>query len=261
MTKRGKPFYSQGDAIGDWTVLREAEPAIRKDGNTRRRMLCRCKCGTEKIVLQQNLKIGRSTGCGCEQAAKTSNFHTRHGMSHSPIYRTWSAMKSRCLSPNNTHFKHYGGRGITVCDRWLVFENFLADMGERPTPKSEIDRIDANGHYEPGNVRWSNRRQQNRNRRDTRYITMNGETLALPDWCDRLNLHYPTIEGRIAQYGWDEVRALTQPVRPKLTRSEVLEIRKLHAAGMGNRAIGKKFGVCAATVFNVHSRRVFADVA
>jgi hypothetical protein len=90
----------------------------------------------------------------------------KHGWSNTPTYVSWHAMRSRCVDVGNASFKTYGGRGIAVCERWQSFENFLADMGERPSLDHSIDRIDSDGDYEPGNVRWATRTEQNANRRD-----------------------------------------------------------------------------------------------
>jgi hypothetical protein len=108
-------------------------------------------------------------------------------------------MLDRCYRENAQQFRHYGGRGITVCDRWREsFENFLADMGPKPTPKHSIDRFpDTNGNYEPGNCRWATQSQQMRNSRLTRMVTVNGETRAAADWGDETGVKYKTIVDRI----------------------------------------------------------------
>ena len=129
---------------------------------------CRCECGSEKVVLGTNLVGGRSTSCGCLTKERTrevsSENNRKHGLHGTPTYRSWRAMKSRCSNPNR-HDRHiYLARGIKVCDRWLRFENFLADMGERPDGTS-LDRIDNDGHYEPGNCRWATPKEQRANQR------------------------------------------------------------------------------------------------
>lgn len=118
-------------------------------------------------------------------------------------------MLGRCTNPNNRDFVLYGGRGIRVCARWSAsFESFLADMGERPTKRHSIDRIDNNGDYEPGNCRWATPLEQNRNRRNTRLVTFKGETLALAEWSQRTGIAYHTLKSRLLK-GWDSARALT----------------------------------------------------
>lgn len=127
----------------------------------------------------------------------------------SPTYKIWHNMKDRCLNSNNTFFHCYGGRGITVCERWMRFENFLADMGERPEGLS-IGRIDNNGNYEPGNCRWETAEQQSNNTRRTVYLTAFGQTLTLTEWSKRLNLDRNMVRSRL-MYGWTHEDALTKP--------------------------------------------------
>lgn len=129
-----------------------------------------CDCGNKTIVSTGNLKNGTTKSCGCyqrEYQAKRGrkNFY-KHGLSNHPLYPTWSTMKSRCYNKNNISYKNYGARGIKVCDRWLnSFENFLKDMGEKPSDKHSLDRIDINGDYEPSNCRWATPEEQAINKR------------------------------------------------------------------------------------------------
>lgn len=135
--------------------------------------LCKCDCGTEKIVLGGNLKAGRTKSCGCLTYAKVSEKLTRHGhattskKSASPTYSSWSSMLTRCYNENNKSYIRYGGRGITVCDRWHNFESFLDDMGEKPKKGMSIERVNNDGNYEPGNCVWATATEQNRNTRKT----------------------------------------------------------------------------------------------
>jgi hypothetical protein len=151
IAREGTPSGPRKDLTGEifnrWTVLG------RVDGD---KWQCRCQCGTERNVDGGNLRFNRSKSCGCLQKEITSNLERAHHMSEHPIYECWTSMKKRCLNPNNKDWKHYGGRGIKVCKRWMKFANFLEDMFATWAPGLEIDRYpDNNGDYEPGNVRWT----------------------------------------------------------------------------------------------------------
>jgi hypothetical protein len=154
-----------------WTVISRAKNA--KNGKAQ--WNCKCECGSTKIVSANTLKSGRSHSCGCwnsEVARKraATAFRT-HGLSGglnrdaSSEYRAWCSMMSRCANPNATGYEYYGGRGIEVCKRWLIPENFLADMGTKPSPTHSLDRINNNGNYEPRNCRWATPLEQTQNRR------------------------------------------------------------------------------------------------
>ncbi len=138
--------------------------------------------------------------------------YSKHNGCNRPEYVCWQQMNSRCFNPRNRCFPRYGGRGVTVCDRWRHdFAAFLADMGPRPSPKHSIDRIDNSGPYSPENCRWATLTEQNRNKRTNRLLTFHGETLPLSAWAERLGMPENTIRNRLRR-GWSDERTLTEPV-------------------------------------------------
>lgn len=165
---------------------------------------CLCECGNKVSKLLTNVKSGHGKSCGCIQSNKRQYIHTSE-------YNAWQAMKARCSNPNVKFFYHYGGRGITVCDRWLLFDNFIADMGPRPTAKHSLDRIDNNGNYSKENCRWATRHQQQSNRRNSKLLTYEGITMTEIQWCRKLNLKGNRAITRRLKAGWPEKKAFTVP--------------------------------------------------
>lgn len=150
-----------GHKYGRLTVIK----FIERDKKRRLTLwLCRCECDKEITVPSNSLRTGNTTSCGCFQREIAGKLSFKHGMGTSREYASWEAMKQRCLNPNNAGYSDYGGRGITVCERWMEFENFYADMGPRPGKRS-LDRENNNGNYEPTNCRWATPKQQVDNRR------------------------------------------------------------------------------------------------
>lgn len=183
--------------FGRLTVLGEAEPK-RFGQSVYRRALCRCDCGNLSKPLPDSLRSGRTTSCGC----LTAEVATRHGMEKSSEYRAWVNMRARCKNPTDQSWSRYGGRGIAVCDRWRdSFEAFYADVGPRPTASHSIDRIDNDGNYEPGNVRWATALMQNQNRHNSLHVEMSGETVALREALRRLCIEdrYTQVRRRMAR--------------------------------------------------------------
>lgn len=177
--------------------------------------LCICDCGNETIVASIALRTGRTTSCGCYSREVNLKMKTKHGHAKrgniSPEFYTWTGMISRCTNPNEPEFKNYGERGINVCDRWLnSFENFLEDMGERPSKKHSIDRVDNDGDYEPDNCRWATIKEQSNNTRRNIYITIDGVTKTLTQWCRFYGVNPVTANWRIKN-GWPSEKAVKEP--------------------------------------------------
>jgi hypothetical protein len=133
--------------------------------NAREGWFCRCDCGVEWFVPSGSLRNGSTRSCGCLKRDEMSQRLRTHGGAFMPEYKIWEAMRRRCSKPSDPSYKNYGARGISVCERWLDYGNFLADMGKRPTPKHTLDRTNNDGNYEPGNCHWATRSEQAKNRR------------------------------------------------------------------------------------------------
>lgn len=190
LTELQLPFSS-------WTILSYAG----KRG-TRHCWNCRCKCGQEAVVRGAIIKSGQSRQCRlcANRACRT------HGGRHTPEYTVWRAMIQRCEDQNQAHYHRYGGRGIKICERWRnSFETFLEDMGPRPSKKHSLDRFpDNDGDYEPGNVRWATDKQQARNRRSNRLLTLNGKTQCIAAWAEERGIKQHTIIQRLRRGCNDE---------------------------------------------------------
>lgn len=179
-------------------------------------LACVCDCGTNVTATQQQLFNGRAKSCGCfkRDRAKTINF--RHGMSQTRTHRIWWGMIRRCTEPSFANWSDYGGRGIRVCERWLTFENFLADMGECQ-PGMTIERKDTNAGYDPGNCVWATPIEQARNKRNSRRYEYRGKLRSMAEIAELSGVHYGTLRSRLRNYGWDLERAISQPVQVRST--------------------------------------------
>ena len=203
-----------GRRFGRWTVLGKTD--------TRTMWECRCDCGTLRAVNAKNMQSGGSKSCGClhrQIAAESSRTHGAYG---TPLHTRWLSMLSRVTNPNQQRtWANYGGRGITVCDRWRKFENFAEDMGPTFVPGLELDRIDNDGGYEPGNCRWATLKEQARNRRNNRRVEVDGLTLTAQEWGERLGINPDNIRRRLRD-GWSVERAL-EPGDGRGRRGQLLE--------------------------------------
>lgn len=157
----------------------------RNDEITGIRWDCLCDCGGTACVTTRNLKKDRTKSCGCLQKEVVGSLRRTHGLTHSPEYTVWQLMKDRCSNPKNKDFHSYGGRGISVCDRWVnSFENFLCDMGQKPSCQHSIDRINNNGNYEPNNCRWATPVQQAKNQRTNVIVFHGNQIMSLGEFAD-----------------------------------------------------------------------------
>ena len=192
----GAPLDLSGSRFGRLAVVERAP----NDGR-RTMWRCRCDCGAETVVAANHLRSGRTASCGC--------LRRRHGAHGTATYKCWSSMRERCACPTHHAYPNYGGRGITVCDRWSGrdgFKNFLSDMGPRP-PGMSLDRIDNERGYAPENCRWATRPEQQNNRRTNRHVAAFGQTFTLAQWAERTGIAYYVIRLRIDR-GWEPERAV-----------------------------------------------------
>jgi hypothetical protein len=177
----------------------------------RRKLICKCDCGNEKIVTRSNFFSGKTHSCGCLNIEKTTQRNFIHGhktrQNVSPEYLAWRAMIQRCENKNTKHYKRYGGRNIKIYPPWREsFENFLSDNGFKPSPKHSLDRINNDGNYEPGNCRWATLQEQQRNKKNS--IKVDG--IALIDFANQHKLNYGTVRERY--FKGDKGATLIRPV-------------------------------------------------
>jgi hypothetical protein len=188
-----------GETFGLWTVLHRDSTNTR---NEHPKWICACQCGTWRSISGSDLRSGKSTNCGCKKATNLGDRSRTHGKSRTKIYIAWCGIINRCYDPKSDFFYRYGGRGIKMCDRWRnSFEAFLADMGEPPTAKHSIDRIDNDGNYEPSNCRWQAPQKQMSNQTRTIRVIVNGEETSLMNACKLKGLDYLNIYRRMKKYG------------------------------------------------------------
>ena len=195
--------------FGALKVIQKLESRITKSNKRRMYWLCLCNCGNTIELSTTDLTCGDYNSCGCRRG-KYKHGHAKKKNITSE-YTSWQHMLRRCDNPNDTFYSNYGGRGIKVCDEWKnSFETFLKDMGPKPNQYYTIDRIDSNGDYCPNNTRWVSRKEQQRNLRRNRYLTINGITKLLIDWSREYNIHYATLTHR-ANLGWTDNDLLKKP--------------------------------------------------
>lgn len=192
------------------TTIKELE--LSSSGH--RRWLCACKCNNQKVFVLQSLLRNPDLSCGCYTHELRIKAKTTHGKYGTSEYNAYRSMLQRCSDPNRSDYHRYGERGITVCQRWKEsFQNFYDDLissiGLRPSPKHSIDRIDNDGNYEPGNLKWSTKQEQANNRRSNSSITCWGRTQTEMQWERETGIDRRQIHRRIFEYHWNKEDALT----------------------------------------------------
>ncbi len=204
----GKFVDLSGRRYDRWLVLHRV-----LNGKRNTYWRCRCDCGNEGTIQGPSLVHGTSRSCGCLKNETTAARNMKHGMSKTPMHELWSGMLSRCRNPKHKGFANYGGRGITVCERWQSFARFLEDVGERPDGMT-LERENTNGHYEPGNVIWATPKQQARNMRRNRIVSFRGQDLCVAELAELFNLSPIILLGRIKN-GWDLEKAVAEPAQAR----------------------------------------------
>lgn len=218
-----KVLVNAGDRYGRLVIVSEAQKHTSPSGQTQRCFCVKCDCGTELIVPLSSMRSGNTTSCGCfhrEVAAETD--HTTHGMTRTPTYRSWQAMRERVVDPRPKVARVYRDRGITVCARWEDFVLFVTDMGPRPQGTT-LDRIDNSKGYEPSNCRWATAAIQGLNKRTTRFVNLAGETISLREASKRLGVDPSTPPDRATRRGISLQDAIDQIALQKSVSSAPVE--------------------------------------
>lgn len=198
-----------GEKFGKWTVIGKAPNHITRGGYPVSMWDCVCECGTRRAVRGNDLRLGKSVSCGCSLAENPAA--RKHGAAGSHLYKVYYGMKARCYNPNNKNYKHYGGRGIEICEEWRSFEAF-AEWADKSgyAEGLTIERKDVNEGYCPQNCCWITQKEQTRNKRNTVYITAQGETKTLLEWAKQLNVPASMLKARQAR-GWTDEEIISIP--------------------------------------------------
>lgn len=229
----------------------EAWTVKRRDGRgTRSRCMARCDCGDVSEYDKNNIDRGNTTRCkACAEKSRAKKRRT-HGASYTrrdkdpemyATYTIWQAMKRRCRLESDVSYKHYGGRGIRVCKSWQdSFESFLSDMGVKPSKSHEIDRIDCDGDYSPENCRWVTRKVNARNKRNTVYLTIDGETKPMVEWAEISGESASNIKNRVVNLGWTHKQAVFGKSKKRVYNTPIGKFNTLEEVSVSA-------GVCIST--------------
>lgn len=209
-----------GQRFGRLTVIRRDEVNA-SDGHAS--WICRCDCGKIISARSSLLRQGKTKSCGCLARDLTVARSKTHGMSRTKVHRIWSGMKQRCFHVSDNAYSHYGGRGITICDEWrddfVAFYDYVSKLEHFGEEGYSLDRINNEGNYEPGNVRWATVKQQARNRRTSHTVEINGEKVTVTEIASRAGVGRTTVNRRLAKGEVGE-----QLFRPPICQSHIIEI-------------------------------------
>ncbi len=209
-TKNPKPNHPRFQDLTDLKVGRLR--VLEYLGGKPARWLCLCDCGATTKVIGQRLRKRWTKSCGCLQKDKARQQLTKHGLYGTTEYVSWNGMIYRCTNQKGSNYDGYGGRGIKVCQRWQrSFENFIQDMGPKPSPRHSLDRIDNDGDYTPENCRWATPETQANNSRNNRWLSHDNRTLTLRQWSRVTGIKETTLLQRLRR-GWNVERAITEPI-------------------------------------------------
>lgn len=201
-----------GTQYGRLTALKlDPEKSTKK----RKYWICECLCGNTKSILADNLQSGKTISCGCyslEMTPVRAVSRTRWGKDLAATRHVWRLMLRRCKNPKDGVYEYYGGRGISVCDEWKDFDKFLKDMGVKPEGYS-LERKNVNGNYCLENCCWVTQKEQARNRTNTKWISIGGDTKSAAEWCEIYDCNQGLFSARLSR-NWDPLKALTTPPRP-----------------------------------------------
>jgi len=171
--------------------------------------VCKCDCGTDIILLLSNVIKGNTKSCGCLKREINIKKNTTHGLSKTKLYKSWKDIVKRCENEKCKSYENYGGRGILICDEWrnnyATFHEYISKLENFGMSDYTLDRINNNGNYEPGNVRWATKIEQNSNTRNNRYIEINGITKTLSQWCRDIGISNKNINKKLKTYGIDYI--------------------------------------------------------
>lgn len=200
--------YKEGERIRELIYIKD----VGKNSCGKRTALFKCVCGNTFETAISSVKSGCTKSCGCLFKKAT----TRHGLAKTTEYSSWHSMITRCNDPNYEYYHRYGGRGIKVCERWLnSVENFLEDMGPKPSKNHSLDRIDVDGDYCPENCRWATYKEQSNNKSNSKFIRYDNREMTVTEWAREVGMAKATLFGRLRK-GWGVKKSLTHPVRGRV---------------------------------------------